>query len=380
MTRRQIGNPRPRQLPSGRWQSRVRDPLTGRLVPLGTFESRDDAQRAAGLALADQARGAWVDPRAGQLQFADWVEQWRRTVVDLRASTLARDDGYINRYLLPTFGAARLADITSMAIRAWIADLTASGLAPATVVKAGQIMGKVMRAAVETGLIAVSPCDGTRLPRVERREMRFLSPSEVFSLADAIDPRYRAAVIVNAYGGFRPGELFGLRAGRVHDNGRRVAVNEIVVDVEGALILGPPKTKAGRRTVALPRVAADVLAAHLMSHALRPDDFVFPAPQGGPVRLNLWRRRFWLPAVRFAGLEPLRPHDLRHTAVALWIAAGANPTEIATRAGHSSVATVLDRYGHLLPGSEDRLNNALDALAAAADRGAAPIASISSRS
>ncbi len=267
-----------------------------------------------------------------------------------------------------------------MAIRAWIADLTASGLAPATVVKAGQIMGKVMRAAVETGLIAVSPCDGTRLPRVERREMRFLSPSEVFSLADAIDPRYRAAVIVNAYGGFRPGELFGLRAGRVHDNGRRVAVNEIVVDVEGALILGPPKTKAGRRTVALPRVAADVLAAHLMSHALRPDDFVFPAPQGGPVRLNLWRRRFWLPAVRFAGLEPLRPHDLRHTAVALWIAAGANPTEIATRAGHSSVATVLDRYGHLLPGSEDRLNNALDALAAAADRGAAPIASISSRS
>jgi integrase len=53
--------------------------------------------------------------------------------------------------------------------------------------------------------------------------------------------------------------------------------------------------------------------------------------------------------------------------VALWIAAGAAPNEIATRAGHSSVVTVLDRYGHLLPGSEERVNTALDALAATAD-------------
>jgi hypothetical protein len=60
-------------------------------------------------------------------------------------------------------------------------------------------------------------------------------------------------------------------------------------------------------------------------------------------------------------------YDLRHTAVALWIAAGATPKEIATRAGHSSVVTVLDRYGHLLPGSEERVNEALDALAEGAE-------------
>ena len=34
------------------------------------------------------------------------------------------------------------------------------------------------------------------------------------------------------------------------------------------------------------------------------------------------------------------------------------------RAGHSSVVTVLDRYGHLFPGSEDKVNEALDAMAA----------------
>lgn len=64
--------------------------------------------------------------------------------------------------------------------------------------------------------------------------------------------------------------------------------------------------------------------------------------------------------------EGLRVHDLRHTAVAFWIAAGASPVEIARRAGHSSTVTVLDRYGHLLPSSEDHVTDALDAMATAA--------------
>ena len=88
------------------------------------------------------------------------------------------------------------------------------------------------------------------------------------------------------------------------------------------------------------------------------------------------------PAVDAANLAPLRPHDLRHTAVALWIAAGASPKEIATRAGHTSIVTVLDRYGHLLPGHEDKVNDALDAMASDARttlrivRDDAPIAEI----
>ena len=67
--------------------------------------------------------------------------------------------------------------------------------------------------------------------------------------------------------------------------------------------------------------------------------------------------------MRDADLAPLRPHDLRHTAVALWIAAGASPNEIAARAGHASVVTVLDRYGHLLPEHQGRVTDLLDEMA-----------------
>lgn len=55
--------------------------------------------------------------------------------------------------------------------------------------------------------------------------------------------------------------------------------------------------------------------------------------------------------------------DPRHAIVALWIAAGAPPKEAAARAGHTSVVTVLYRYGHLLPGTSKRVTEALDSLA-----------------
>jgi hypothetical protein len=45
------------------------------------------------------------------------------------------------------------------------------------------------------------------------------------------------------------------------------------------------------------------------------------------------------------------------------MAASENPKEVAARAGHTSVSFTLNRYGHLMPGSEQRLNDALEALA-----------------
>ena len=69
-----------------------------------------------------------------------------------------------------------------------------------------------------------------------------------------------------------------------------------------------------------------------------------------------------------AGLAPLRIHDLRHTAVSLWIAGGGNPKQVAVLAGHSSVTIVLDRYGHLYPHQDDALIASLEAGAAADGR------------
>jgi integrase len=132
-----------------------------------------------------------------------------------------------------------------------------------------------------------------------------------------------------------------------------------MTEVAGKLQVGPPKTRASRRTIGLPRAVVNVLAEHLATGG-QPADFVFTNPQGGPLRIAGFRYRIWRPATTAAGLEGLRIHDLRHTAVALWIAAGASPKEVAVRAGHSSVSFTLDRYGHLYPESDASLRDRLD--------------------
>jgi integrase len=333
--------------PAGRQRSRV-------------FVRKADAQRFLSETENAKLKGTWTDPALGRVRLGDWLEEWWATTTNLRPSTAARDADYVRLYIGPRFAGMPLAAISQRDVRAWVAHLSARGLAPATVQKAYQLLGKVMGAAVDAGMLAQSPCRRVPLPKVEREEMRFLTPAEIAALADAIAPRYRALVLVGAYGGLRIGELAGLRRGRVDLLRGTVEVAEVLTEVRGELFTGPPKTRAGRRRVGLPQGVTRELAQHLGTPGSQ-DDLVFTAPQGGPLRLTVFRTRVWRPATSAAGLDGLRIHDLRHTAVALWIAARANPKEVSTRAGHASVSFTLDRYGHLFPEADEALRDRLDA-------------------
>jgi integrase len=291
------------------------------------FQRKADAEKWLHVNEADIVKGEWIDPTASQLRFAEWAEEWKGTTVDLRPSTRVRDLDYLGRYILPTFGGRTLGQIEHMAVQAWVSTLTTSGpppwwdttdqprrqarpLAPSTAVKAAQILGKIMATAVRAGKIRSNPCAGIKLPKVEHQEMRFLTPAEVDTLADAIHPRYRALVLVAAYGGLRIGELAGLRRARIDIPRGRVDVAEIVVEVAGVLTYGKPKTHAGRRSVTLPRTVVNALNGHLADFTVAdPDAFVFTGPEGGPLRVPIWRQRYWQPAIAAAGVAPLRPHD-----------------------------------------------------------------------
>lgn len=112
----------------------------------------------------------------------------------------------------------------------------------------------------------------------------------------------------------------------------------------------------------LPGFLKEGLARHLEVFAPRPD-FVFTASESGPSTDN-FRLRVWLPAVEASGIDRPWPrvHDLRHTSVALAIAAGAHPKEIQARAGHSGIMVTMDRYGHLFAGMDEALALRLDEL------------------
>ena len=174
-----------------------------------------------------------------------------------------------------------ISNIRNADIRAWVAELTAAGYAPATVAKGKQILSKILQAAVDDRRLPFNPADRVPVPRIEREEMRYLTPTQVNQVADAIDPRYRGLVLLGAYGGLRLGEMFGLRWGSVDLLRRRVKVNEICVEVRGEVLFGPPKTKAGVRTVPIPSVVADELAK-LTGPNPDPKALVFTGGEGCP--------------------------------------------------------------------------------------------------
>ncbi len=141
-----------------------------------------------------------------------------------------------------------------------------------------------------------------------------------------------------------------------------------MVEVSGhGMVEGRTKTKAGRRTITLPHRVVDELKHH---RARFPSDpLVFTGPDGGRLRANNLRRREWAKAVRLSGLDPAPTfHDMRHTAVSLWVASGASDMEIATYAGHRSSFFTKDRYGHLFKEAGVVLADRLDVLIDSAKR------------
>ena len=63
---------------------------------------------------------------------------------------------------------------------------------------------------------------------------------------------------------------------------------------------------------------------------------------------NLIRSSF-LPALKRAGLSPMRFHDLRHTAATLMLSRGVHPKIVAETLGHARVGITLDVYSHVTP-------------------------------
>lgn len=351
-----------RQLPSGRWQARVRDPITNRLVSLGSFTTAAEADAALSRASTDQVRGAWVRPERSRLTLGEWSERWYATTTNLRPSTRASYRYALDRLILPGLGAAQLGNIDALAVRRWLASLHSTDLSPATVAKGYRVLSQAIAAAVESGYLATSPCVVKGAGTESSPEMRCPTAAEIRAVADEVPERYEALVLLAGLAGLRWGECIGLRRHRVDLLHRTVTVAEQATEVEGSIVVGLPKTEAGLRTVALPAQVLAALTVHLERHAeATKQGLVFPAPAGGYLRRTNFMTRTWRPAATRAGCEGLRFHDLRHGAATIAATVGATTKELMGRLGHASPAAAL-RYQHVVSGRDQTIAERIDAL------------------
>lgn len=351
-----------------RWRARYVD-LDG-YERSKTFSRKVDAERFLTKVEADKLRGDWVDPRRGQTLLSQWVEEYQRSRVDLQPTTRAQQEALLRTHILPAFGRRALASITEMQVRAFVSELVAKDLAPATVTKVLGTLSQAMRAAVRNRLITHNPCEGVVGPGdAPRGETVFLTPTQLNRLAEAIDDRFRAMLLLAGYRGLRFGEAAGMRVGRLDLVLGRLNVVEALKEVRGQLYLGPPKH--GRvRTLSLPSFLVEALGQHLDAFPPK-EDLVFTGRQGAMLRRSNFERKVWAPAVRDANVDPgLTFHGLRHTAVSIMIAEGASIVELAAVMGwaRSTAVAMALRYGHLFAAREHQMNDALERVYRAAGR------------
>lgn len=340
----------------GKWLARWRDPTGAQRKK--SFRRKVDAERFLSDLQAEMNRGAYLDPSAGKVRFETYAETWMAGLGHLKASTRLRYREVVRTHVVPKWGPWPLAQVARSDVAAWIGDLVGAGMSPGLVRKVYLVTSMIFDAAVADRRIGLNPTAGVRLPRQPRREPRLLTPVQLQALTDAAGDN-GLQVLVLGLTGLRFGEFAALKVGRVDPVRCRVTVAESVSVVGSQLVWTTPKTHQVRSVPVPPALMRHV---EMQCRGRGVDDLVFPAPQGGVLRLNNWRRRVFDPACERAGLVDLTPHDLRHTAASLAIASGANVKAVQQMLGHASAAMTLDVYAGLFPDDLDAVGRSLDSL------------------
>jgi integrase len=284
-----------------------------------------------------------------------------------RPSSRAHVETMLRRHAYPTFGSRPLSSILPSEIQAWVTRLGTSdgrrkGLSPATVGVVHSIVSGVMKAAVRDRRIVANPCEGTKLPKVERKRVIPPSTEQVQAIRDAMPEGLRALGTFAAGTGMRQGECFGLTVDRIDFLRRTVEVDRQLVTLPGQPpTLAPPKTAASVRTIPLPQVVVDALAAHLRDYPAAPDGYVFTLG-GEPITRQAFGH-LWRPVVKTAGMPAGTGfHSLRHYFASLLIRHGESVKTVQARLGHARATETLDTYSHLWPDSDDRTREAIDSV------------------
>ncbi|MBM6405537.1 site-specific integrase [Phycicoccus sp. CSK15P-2] len=177
----------------------------------------------------------------------------------------------------------------------------------------------------------------------------FLTLDELHALVTAATGRDADVVTVLGLCGLRWGELAGLQVGdvvQVPGPGLRLQRAVLASSHDGSLYVDSLKGRRAR-TVPLPAAAHEVVQRWADGRAA--DEWLFAAPEGGPLSESNWKRSIgWARATDAIGRPTLRPHDLRHTAASIWLGAGADSKVVQRILGHASAAMTMDLYGHLV--------------------------------
>lgn len=369
----------------------VRVKMTGRsgTEVTGSFSRLADARAFRNEKLSDRSRGEWVDPKAGEISFEEFAEQWRKDQRQHAGGTVDQIETHFRNHVYPLIGKRPLSKFKPEHIQRLISEMDSDGhsrgrgnaLGAGTIEVIYSYVSSVFANAVQNDRIRKTPCIQIRLPKADAGNSKLipLKESEVLIIHQKMEGIWQAAVLTAAGSGLRPGELFGLTEDRIDfKNGLIKVDRQLLTPTKGEVYLGPLKTPASYRTVPIPEELVAALKTHIeiyepTVHLIRSGKLPKRDEATGewlpdrrkPIKAKLVfglneppRRqrqvRGWQRAID--GMDvPDRSgwHALRHFYASSLVHGGESVKVVQARLGHKSANETLDTYSHLWPDDEN---------------------------
>ena len=336
----------------------------------GGFPTKRKALAAMAELQADAGRGQLVEPSRvtlGTFLLQEWLPAAKPTV---RATTFHNYRSHAERHILPRLGDHRLTAISGGTLNALYAELLAGGrldgrggLSPASVRRVHALLHRALGDAVRWGRLPRNPAADADPPREPRdRGMSTWTSEQLGAFLEHVrGDRLYPLWLLLATTGMRRGEAVGLRWTDVDLEARRAAIRQTLVAVGYEVQVSEPKTKRGRRSVALDTATVKALRDWRRQQleermtwgpAWQSTGLVFTREDGTtwhPMRIS----KLFDAHVKESGLPRIRLHDIRHSHASLALRAGVHPKVVSERLGHATVAMTLDVYSHAIPALQE---------------------------
>lgn len=334
--------------------------------------SKRDAAIELSKLVAAASTGEQVDP--SKLTLNEFLDRWERDwcAGNVGLKTRERYSELLRLHVRPHIGATRLQKLRPVHLSDLYGVLQReTGLAPRTIGHVHRALHRALGHAAGWDLVQQNIASRVSPPRLEGEEILILPASKLTKILNSARgrPIYQIASLALA-SGMRRGELLALRWQDVDLDRSKVKVARSLEQTKAGLRFKEPKTKHGRRTIALPSSAVTELRAHwkaqqeqrlaLGAGKLPPDALVFADVDGLPRKPNAITKE-WQRTATAAGMPEATLHSLRHTHASHLIAAGLDILTISRRLGHGSPTITLGVYGHLFPQTDDRAAQIIEA-------------------
>ena len=362
-TRAASGSGTIRQRPDGTWEARLTvgtDPGTGKPVRKSVY-GKTQAEVRKKMTATQRAIDNGTYQAPDKTTVSQWLDTWMETFCAVKVKPLTYSTYHvaIKNHIKPSLGALRLQAVRGVHVQKLYNRMTADGLSAKTVKNVAAILHKAFSVAVKQGLMQANPCDAAELPKAMHKEITPLTDSEIPLFLEAIKGHpFEGAYALCLFAGLREGECLGLSWDQVDFEARRITISQQLQKEKkkGARYYIAPSTKSGKpRQIEPPEIAFEYLrterrrqtekrlaAGELWSN---PDNLVFTDELGHHFAIPTFYERFKRIAASI-GRPDARPHDLRHTAATVAIAAGADVKSVQDLLGHATASFTLNVYAH----------------------------------